>query len=98
MSTAYQRDLYETKEYCTEWSCLGTTSYKLKGEKVYIHFGNYDREFIAYVCLPVSMFKEEATSRFRATLSAEGDNHLHIYSKSIKSLKATIHRNLKEQL
>jgi hypothetical protein len=98
MSTAYQRELYEIREYAEAISCSYTTICKVKGHKLFIYSGNYDGEFIAYACLPVSMFIEEATGKFRATLSIQDGNYLHVYSRGMKSLKDIIRKNLKEQL
>jgi hypothetical protein len=98
MSTAYQRELYEFRETYEVASCLRTDKCKIRGIEVYIHSGNYDGEFIAYACLPVSMFIEEATGKFRATLSIEDGNYFHVYSRGVKSLKDIIRKNLKEQL
>lgn len=98
MPTAYQKELYLTSEYPATINGLSTIRCKIKGHKVFIHSGIYDGEFIAQVAIPISMVKEEALNKFRVTTTFKKDSYVHVYSRDVKSLKATIRRNLKEQL
>jgi hypothetical protein len=77
-------------------SCLSTRPSKVRGIEVDIHSGIYDNEFLAYVILPVSMFKEEALTKFVVSKSTQLGDYLYIFSKGEKSLKVIIRKNLKE--
>ena len=94
--SAYQLEMYNTREYCEVYSCISTRPSKVRGIKVDIHSGVYDNEFLAYVILPVSMFKEEALTKFVASKSTIYEPHLYIFSKGEKSLKGIIRKNMKE--
>jgi hypothetical protein len=98
MSTAYQKELHDIKEYCGVYSCLTTRTCKIKGIKVDIHSGMYDNEFITYAILPVSMFKEEALNKFVVSKSTQLGDYLYIFSKGEKSLKDIIRKNMKESV
>jgi hypothetical protein len=96
MSTAYQKELHDIKEYCGVYSCLTTRTCKIKGIKVDIHSGMYDNEFITYAILPTDMFKEEALTKF--VVNRRFEPHLYIFSKGEKSLKDIIRRTMKESV
>jgi hypothetical protein len=94
--SAYQLEMYNTREYCTARSCISTRPSKVRGIKIDIHSGVYDNEFLAYVILPVSMFKEEALIKFVVSKSTQLGDYLYIFSKGEKSLKDIIRKNMKE--
>lgn len=96
--SAYQLEMYNTREYCAVYSCLSTRPCRIKGIKVDIHSGIYDNEFLAYVILPVSMFKEETLTKFVVSKNIKLGDYLYIFSKGEKSLKDIIRRNMKESV
>lgn len=96
--SAYQLEMYNTREYCEVRSCLSTRPSKVRGIEIDIHSGVYDNEFLAYVILPVSMFKEEALTKFVVSKSTQLGDYLYIFSKGEKSLKDIIRKNMKESV
>lgn len=96
--SAYQLEMYNTREYCAVYSCLTIRPCKIKGIKVDIHSGMYDNEFLAYAILPADMFKEEALTKFVVSKNIKLGDYLYIFSKGEKSLKDIIRKNMKESV
>lgn len=98
MSTAYQKELCEIREYCDSASCLRTNNFKVRGIRIDVHSGIYDGEFIAYAAFPTKYFPEEALTKFVVTKNPHMSDYVYVYSRNIKSLKDIIRRTMKESV
>ena len=94
MSTAYQKELCEIREYCQDASCLVTSNFKVRGIRIDVHSGIYDGEFIAYAAFPTKLFPEEALTKFVVTKNPHMSDYVYVYSRNIKSLKDLIRRTM----
>lgn len=95
--TKYQEMLRDTVIYAEGRNCLKVEFSEVRGNEVVIHSGYYDGEFIAYCEVDCKLLASTSISKFRPTKLGVCST-LEIYSRSGKSLKALIRRNMKEQL
>ena len=95
--TKYQEMLRDTVLYASDWNCLKVEFSVVRGIEVIIHSGYYDGEYIAYCEVDCKVLASTSISKFVPTKLGVC-SILEIYSRSEKSLKALIRRNMKEQL
>lgn len=95
--TKYQEMLRDTVLYAEDRNCLKVEFSIIRGNEFIIHSGYYDGEYIAYCEVDCKLLACTSISKFKPT-KLEVCSTLEIYSRSEKSLKDLIRRNMKESV